>query len=83
MAASPVGSYDVTPNGLTSNNYIITYATGTLTVNPANLTVAADSLTMTYGGTEPTFTATATGLVNGDTLDSLGPELHDRSCYCK
>ena len=69
---SGAGQYTITPSGLELSNYIITYAIGTLTVNPAKLTVTADSLTMTYGGTEPTFTATATGLVNGDTLDSLG-----------
>lgn len=32
---SPVGSYPVTPGGLTSNNYVITFVAGTLTVNPA------------------------------------------------
>jgi hypothetical protein len=31
-AASPVGVYPVTPSGLTSNNYAITYAGGTLSI---------------------------------------------------
>jgi hypothetical protein len=31
-AASPVGNYPVTPSGLTSNNYAITYAGGTLSI---------------------------------------------------
>lgn len=30
-AASPVGSYDVTPGGLTSSNYVLSFAKGTLT----------------------------------------------------
>ena len=34
--------------------------------------MTAANASMTYGGTEPTFTATASGLVNGDTLASLG-----------
>ena len=38
-----------------------------LTVNPAALTVAANSIAVTYG-TTPVLTATITGFVNGDTL---------------
>jgi hypothetical protein len=43
-----------------------------LVVNPAPLTVTADNQVMTLGGTVPTFTASASGLVNNDTLSSLG-----------
>ncbi|HVV94236.1 MAG TPA: MBG domain-containing protein [Hyphomicrobiales bacterium] len=60
-------------------NYAITYKAGTLTVNPAALTITADDLAKTYGdkltfaGTE----FTATGLKNADavagvTLTSAG-----------
>ena len=69
---SGAGSYTITPSGLTSSNYTITYQSGTLTVNKAALTVTANNASMTYGGTPPTFTVTATGLVGSDTLTSLG-----------
>jgi len=38
-AASHAGSYPVTPGGLTSSNYAITFTPGTLTVTPAPLTI--------------------------------------------
>ena len=40
-AASGVGSYNVTPKGLTSANYAITYGTGTLDITKKTLTVTA------------------------------------------
>ena len=56
-----------------SSNYTITYANGTLTANPAALTITANSTTKTYGQTK-TFAGTAfttTGLVNGDTVTGV------------
>jgi hypothetical protein len=53
-ASSPVGSYDVTPKGLTSNNYNITFAKGTLSVTKAPLTVTADNKSKVYGAANPT-----------------------------
>jgi hypothetical protein len=38
-ATSPAGSYAITPSGLTSSNYAITFADGLLTVTPAPLTL--------------------------------------------
>jgi hypothetical protein len=49
------------------SDYTISYVNGTLTINRAALTIAADSKTMTYGGTLPILTASYAGLVNGDT----------------
>jgi len=46
-------------------------ASGDLVVNPAPLTIAASSGTMTYGGTPPPITASYVGFVNGDTAASL------------
>src|SRR5206468_1358054 len=40
-ASSPVGSYGVTPTGLTSSNYTITFVGGTLDVTKAVLSVNA------------------------------------------
>ena len=65
-AASGVGSYPVTPSGLTSNNYTIAYHDGHLTVTPALLAVTADNQTRVYGQANPPLTYTITGFVNAD-----------------
>ncbi len=62
-----VGSYDITPGGLTSANYAIAFNASTLTISKATLTVSADSKTKTYGAVDPTFTGSYTGFVNGET----------------
>jgi hypothetical protein len=66
-ASSHVGSYTISVSGAVDANYSITYASGTLTISSAPLTIAADGQSMLYGGTLPILTATFTGLVNGDT----------------
>jgi hypothetical protein len=68
---SPVGSYDVTPYGLTSESYTITFVAGTLTVTPAPLTIRANDATKTYGADLPDFSALYDGLVLGETPDVL------------
>ncbi|MCK7461217.1 MAG: hypothetical protein MZU84_03700 [Sphingobacterium sp.] len=59
---SNVGSYAVTPSGYTSSNYTISYNNGSLTINPAPLTVVIDNKSRLYGDNNPTFTAAFTGL---------------------
>ena len=49
-SASNVGSYPTSCSGAVDANYIISYKPGTLTVTPAVLTVAANRLTIAYGG---------------------------------
>jgi hypothetical protein len=51
-------------------------ATAQLVVNQASLTVKADDVSRRYGQTNPAFTATYTGFVNGDTAASLGGTLN-------
>jgi hypothetical protein len=68
---SPVGNYAITPSGLTSSNYAITFMAGTLTITPAPLTITAESKTKVYGAALPTLTASYSGFVNGDTPASL------------
>ena len=63
-----VGTYAITPGGLTSGNYEITFVPGTLTVSPRAIRIIADAKTMTYGEEEPELTYKAEGLVNNDTL---------------
>jgi len=70
-ATSGVGTYPVTPSGLTSPNYLIAFADGTLTVTRAALVVTADDAAKAYGAPLPTFAASYAGLVNGDTAASL------------
>ena len=66
-AASNAGTYAITPGGATASNYAIAYASGTLNVNPAALTVTANSASKTYGAALPALTYSDAGLVNGDT----------------
>ena len=73
-AASGVGTYPITASGAASSNanYTISYASGTLTVTPAALTVTATNKTRTYGAANPAFTASFAGFVNGDTGCDFG-----------
>ena len=51
QGAVNAGTYGLTASGLTSGNYDIAYAGGSLTVNRAALTVTANDATKTYDGT--------------------------------
>jgi hypothetical protein len=70
--ASPVGTYPITCSGQTSTKYAITYKPGTLTVSRASLTVTASDASRSYGAANPDFSSSASGLVNGDSLASIG-----------
>ncbi len=68
---SPVGSYAIVPSvsGAALSNYQLTANNGTLTIIASAvspLTVTVNSATRLYGSTNPTFTGTVTGLLNGD-----------------
>ena len=67
---SPVGTYPIVPVATGANlaNYTVVYVNGTLTVGQATLTVTASNASRTYGTPNPTFTATATGALPGDTF---------------
>jgi len=70
-ANSNVGRYTVTAAGLSAANYSITYVSGTLTVTKANLTVKADDAARAEAKRNPTFTASISGFVNGETRSAL------------
>jgi hypothetical protein len=72
---SPVGSYTVTPGGLTSGNYTINFASGKLAVTPAALTVTTDAASKVYGAAMPDFTVSYAGFVLGETSAVLGGTL--------
>lgn len=65
-AASPVGTYTITPvivdPNLLIGNYTVTLKTATLSITKAPLTITADSVTVILNTTKA-FTATFTGLV--------------------
>ena len=73
--SAPVGTDPIVPSdaaGSGLGNYTIGYVNGTLTVNPATLTITANNDSKTYGTKSFNGTAfTETGLVNGDTITGV------------
>jgi hypothetical protein len=57
---APVGSYQITPSGLTSSSYAITFVGGTLTVTPATSSTSVTTSTLIYGAPHDTLTAAVT-----------------------
>src|SRR5580700_2153523 len=73
QTATNVGSYVISPSGLYSNQagYIISYANGTLTIDPATLTVLGESAAnKVYDGTLSAVLTggSLSGVIAGDTL---------------
>jgi len=70
QGAVNAGNYVLTPGGLSSSNYTITYANGTLTITPRPITVTADPKTKVLGEPDPllTYSVTAGSVVAGDVL---------------
>ena len=74
QGARNVGSYTLIPSGLSAQNYDITYANGTLTINKAAISAITGitASNKTYDGTTAatlnTSNAAFTGIVSGDTL---------------
>ena len=74
--SAPVGTYPIVASGATVSglsNYNINHVDGTLTVNPAILTIAAENASKIYGDTL-TFSGTAftdSGLAAGDSVTSV------------
>ena len=70
MVGSAAGRFTSTMcSGAAAPNYTISYVNGSLTVNPAPLSVVASSPFTTYG-TAVTVTANYSGFVNGDMYDA-------------
>jgi hypothetical protein len=79
-AANDAGSYTITPSAatggtFTASNYNITYSTGTLTVNPALITLTANNQSKTYGSTlalgSTAYSITSGELKNSDTISGV------------
>ena len=71
VSVNPVNTYVSRCQDAAAANYLITYATGTVIVEPAPLTVRASDASMTYGGATPAVTPTYEGFVNGHTPFNL------------
>ena len=64
-----VGSYSITPSGLTSANYTISFVSGTLTVSAKPVALVwSPTLSLPYTGAEQSVTASVSNAVNGDTV---------------
>jgi sugar lactone lactonase YvrE len=76
-ANSPVGEYPITaaPGTLAASNYSFQFASATLTVTKAILTVKANNLSVILGNALPPLTYSVSGLVNGDTQESAATGL--------
>ncbi len=68
IPSSNVGSYAVTPSGLSSSNYTISPVDGILSVKPVTLIIAADAKSKLFGTSDPALTFSITGLVNNPAL---------------
>ena len=68
VAGSP---YSSTCSGAAAANYSFTYSPGTVTVNKAILTVTANNASKGQGLANPSFTASYSGFVNGNTQSVL------------
>lgn len=64
--SSPVGTYEISIVGGSDSNYDISNINGTLTVEPALLTVTAIDQTIHYGDPIPALSMSYAGFVNGE-----------------
>jgi len=71
VPSSAVGSYAITVTGASSNNYAIAYGEGTLEIQRAGVTLAADDVRRFYGSENPAFTFKATGLASGESINDI------------
>lgn len=69
--------YVITPGGLTSANYAISFVNGALTINPKALSVTADNKGKVYNGAvySDGYSASYSGFVSGEGVANLGGAL--------
>ncbi len=71
-AGSDVGAYAITQGSLSANaNYTLSFTGGTLTINPALLSVTAESQRRTYGDADGVLTYSVSGLKGADSATSV------------
>ena len=75
VAGENVGTYEIVAsvvgavNSSILENYDITFATGTLTIKKAKVTITVNDASKVYGDADPEFSAVVEGLKFNDTLD--------------
>ena len=69
-AASPVGTYATSASGAVDGNYNFSYASGSLTINPAPLSYTAAPATFFTGQTLSPLSGSVTGFVTGDNMSN-------------
>ena len=74
---SDVGTYDINGSGATATNYIFGFDSGTLTVDPALLSVTANDASREFGLANPTLTGVVTGFRNGDDDSVISGLIYD------
>ncbi|MEQ8809490.1 MAG: MBG domain-containing protein, partial [Imperialibacter sp.] len=74
-AGEDVAAYAITPSGLTSGNYAISFAAGELEITRKALTITAEDKTKEFGAAEPVYTAAYTGFITGEDATDLGGTL--------
>ena len=67
-AGDNVGDYDILVGTLGNPNYDITFVEAIHQITPRPVTVVGDDVEIVYGASEPILSATATGLLGGDSL---------------
>ncbi len=71
VTSSGAGDYPITPSGLTSANYDITFVPGTLTVGKVVLTVTANNKSIIYGDAIPVYSVQYAGFIPGEDESKL------------
>ncbi len=71
LAGEQAGSFGITQGTLSAGNYAINYTGANLSITTAPLGITAAAETKVYGTNDPTLTYTATGLLNGITVDGV------------
>ncbi|MBX2916007.1 MAG: gliding motility-associated C-terminal domain-containing protein [Cyclobacteriaceae bacterium] len=72
IAGSQAGTtFPIIPTGGNDNNYSFVYVNGTLSITKASLIARADDKFRSYGLSNPVFTISYTGFVNGDTAGEI------------
>ena len=69
--SSTVGTYAIAADGAEAENYVISYGSGTLTIEKAPLTITSQDCTMKQGDPLPAFNATFEGFKNNETSSVL------------
>ena len=72
-STTAVGTYTITPSGLSSSNYNITYKTGTLTIGKATNPIKVTAKTLTYNGKDQELISVSNA--QGDVYYSVGTVL--------